>query len=274
MAECGVGAEVRLGLPARIGHQLGARTSGVIEEGAVGYFEEPGAEFVALHISARGEVGLDECVLRYVFGLGAVAAAQGKQEPSQGLLLGCRQLDESFSCHRSRLFTNVTLFLWAFGVYFGAEPTAAYEIVGQEGHAHGQDDNACAEHDAARLETFAVFAILDDGEGDGSEAHDDADYAAHQFAEQAFLDACPGLVEAAYEFFGQGAWVLFDGGEDNLHSLVGFVHLAAVIERHPQDGCSQYQCGGYKTCEVFDSPDSPWGGGQQDRDFVHDFYCF
>ena len=73
----------------------------VVEEGVVGNLEEPGAELALVLIASRGEVGLDQRVLRQVVGFILVATAEGEQEASQGLLLALYVGYEFFAGHFS-----------------------------------------------------------------------------------------------------------------------------------------------------------------------------
>ena len=59
----------------------------MIKESVVGYLENPRAEAPLVLIARRREIGLHQRVLRQVVGIALVAAAEGEQETSEGLLL-------------------------------------------------------------------------------------------------------------------------------------------------------------------------------------------
>ena len=106
----------------------------------MGNLEEPGAEFPLILISCQREVGLDQGILCQVVGIALVAAAQGKQETSQGLLLTLHMRYEDIAGHRLHLLSHI-LFL---GLYFLGEHLLANEIIHKKCDAHPKGNQAKA----------------------------------------------------------------------------------------------------------------------------------
>ena len=102
-----------------------AATCLVAEEGVVGNLEEPRSEFSLVTIASQGEVGLDEGILCQIIGIALVAAAQGEQEASQGLLLTLHMRYEDFARHWLHLLSHTLL----LGLHFLGEHLLAHEII-------------------------------------------------------------------------------------------------------------------------------------------------
>ena len=98
----------------------------------MGNLEEPGAELALVTIARQREVGLDQGILCQVIGITLVAAAQGEQETSQGLLLTLHMRYEDFAGHGLFLFGHTSL----FGFNFLGEHLLARVISEEEGDAH------------------------------------------------------------------------------------------------------------------------------------------
>ena len=104
----------------------------VVEEGVVGNLEEPRSEFSLVTIASQGEVGLDEGILCQIIGIALVAAAQGEQEASQGLLLTLNMRYEDFAGHRLRVLSYTLL----LSLYLLGEHLLAHEIIHKKCDAH------------------------------------------------------------------------------------------------------------------------------------------
>ena len=76
-----------------------AATRLVAEEGIVSDLEKPRTELPFILIASQREVCLDQGILGQVVGITLVAAAQGEQEASQGLLLALDMRYEYFAGH-------------------------------------------------------------------------------------------------------------------------------------------------------------------------------
>ena len=108
----------------------------VIQKGVVGNLEEPRAEFALVLIAVRGEIGLDQGVLRQVVCFILVPAAEGKQETSQCLLFTLYVGYEYIACHCYRIWALVLQVL-LFGFHLLSQHLLAYEIIEEECNAYG-----------------------------------------------------------------------------------------------------------------------------------------
>ena len=140
MLEAGIGSRAADECPRLVDAIHGVASRLVVEESVVGYLEEPRAELSFILIARQRKVSLDQGILCKIVGIVFVAAAQGEQETSQGLLLSLHMRYEDFAGHRLRLLSHTLL----LSLYLLGEHLLANEIIHKKCDAHPKGNQAKA----------------------------------------------------------------------------------------------------------------------------------
>lgn len=130
---CRIGIGQRLGMIRKGMQHFGAFL--IVKKCTIGYCEKPCPKFETLLNAGVNKIGLYQGVLGYVVGHHPVAAAEGKQEPAERLLLSCNKLDKPLARHGMKLSVGEFFFL---GLNLMPEGFASHKIVGKESHTHSQ----------------------------------------------------------------------------------------------------------------------------------------
>ena len=96
-------------------------------------------EILLVLIACRREISLDQCVLRQVICITFVAAAEGEQKTTEGILLTLNKGYEDFTCHGLYLQRTYPFF---FGLNLLGKHFLAQTIVYKEGDTDSQQDYA------------------------------------------------------------------------------------------------------------------------------------
>ncbi len=218
------GSLLRTGLPA------------VVYVTIVRYAEEPGAEFGQSQEGAGGHIGPHQGVLRDVIGQATVSGTQGKQEPSQGLLLLPHLGDEPLLGHGQLLFGLVQGVL--FGLYLLGQHLLTYKVGDEQADAYGQEDRSgrkpelVDEHIAPKIGNDNAK----DAQGEEADAHEAGNAGAIEFIQKFLLDGLGSLLLDGFKLGHVHGNTGLDGLEHDFGLSVGLVLTGAGNEPDDHDG--------------------------------------